>query len=101
MHSRLIPAVHNFGGFMATTIGSANGIVRYRNLSSADFKYTATGFGESIILNPAPQFTPFADIRRAGLWSGAGGNVKTKEGKSAYFVGMGQAYSEMIDDNRQ
>jgi hypothetical protein len=79
MHSRLIPAVHNFGGFMPTTIGSANGIVRdldwvqhsfmlagervelskdlvrYRNLSSADFKYTATGFGESIILNPAPQ----------------------------------------------
>ena len=110
---------------MATTIGSANGIVRdldwvqhsfmlagervelskdlvrYRNLSSADFKYTATGFGESIILNPAPQFTPFADIRRAGLWSGAGGNVKTKDGRSAYFAGMGQAYSEMIDDNRQ
>lgn len=110
---------------MATTIGTANGIVRdldwvqtsfmlagerlemskdlvrYRNLSSADFKYTATGFGESIILNPAPQFTPFADIRRAGLWSGAGGNVKTTDGKSAYFVGMGQAYSEMIDDNRQ
>lgn len=110
---------------MATTIGRANGIVRdldwvqhsfmlagervelskdlvrYRNLSSADFKYTATGFGENIILNPAPQFTPFADIRRAGLWSGAGGNVKTKEGRAAYFVGMGQAYSEMIDDNRQ
>ncbi len=68
---------------MATTIGSANGIVRdldwvqhsfmlagervelskdlvrYRNLSSADFKYTATGFGENIILNPAPPVYTF------------------------------------------
>lgn len=74
---------------------------RFRNLSSADFKYTGSGFGQSIIINPTPQFTPFADIRRKGLWIGSGGNVKSAQGKSEYFHGMGRAYSEMIDDNRQ
>lgn len=74
---------------------------RFRNLSSADFKYTGTGFGQSIVINPAPQFTPFADIRRKGLWVGSGGSVKSQQGRSAYFQGMGRAYSEMIDDNRQ
>lgn len=74
---------------------------RFRNLSSADFKYTGSGFGQSIIINPTPQFTPFADIRRKGLWIGSGGSVKSAKSRSEFFRGMGRAYSEMIDDNRQ
>lgn len=76
-------------------------LVRFRNLSSADFKYTGTGFGQSTVINPAPQFTPLADIRKRGLWTGSGGNVKSASGRSEFFTGMGRAYSEMIDDNRQ
>lgn len=74
-------------------------LVRFRNLSSADFKFVGTGFGQSTVLNPAPQFTPFADIRKAGILHG--GKSKSKEANSRFFVGLGRAYSEMIDDNRQ
>ena len=74
-------------------------LVRFRNLSSADFKYTGSGFGQSTILNPAPQFTPYADIRKAGIYMGA--SARAIDGTAQLFVGQGRAYSEMIDDNRQ
>lgn len=74
---------------------------QYRSLSGADFKYTGSGFGEDVVINPRPQFTPFADIRRAGLWAGTGNNVKSPNNISSYFTGMGRAYSDMFNDNRQ
>lgn len=74
-------------------------LVRFRNLSSADFKFVGTGFGQSTVLNPAPQFTPLADIRKAGIYQGV--TAKSLEGRARYFTGLGRAYSEMIDDNRQ
>lgn len=74
-------------------------LVRFRNLSSADFKFTGSGFGQSTVLNPAPQFTPYADIRKAGLYMGAA--ACSIDGVTQLFIGQGRAYSEMIDDNRQ
>ncbi len=74
-------------------------LVRFRNLSSADFKFTGSGFGQSTILNPAPQFTPYADIRKAGIYQGK--SPRSKDGTAQLFIGQGRAYSEMIDDNRQ
>lgn len=76
-------------------------LVRYRNLSPADFKYEGTGFGESIVINPAPQMTPWADIRKQGLWTGSTGGVNSKDTVSTYFVGVGRAYTEMFIENRQ
>lgn len=72
---------------------------QYRSLSSADFKYMSSGLGEDVVINPKPQFTPFADIRRPGLWSGTG--TKSPNNISSYFVGMGRAYSSMFHDERQ
>lgn len=74
---------------------------QYRKLSGADFKYMGSGFGEDVVINPRPQFTPFADIRRPGLWAGGSTSIKTPENISSYFVGMGRAYSDMFHDNRQ
>ncbi len=73
---------------------------QYRNLSGADFKYMGSGFGEDVVINPRPQLTPFADIRRPGLWGGSN-NVKSPDNISSFFVGMGRAYSDMFHDNRQ
>ena len=74
---------------------------QYRSLSSADFKYMGSGFGEDIVINPRPQFTPFADIRRPGLWASSGNNVKSPNNISSYFIGLGRAYNTMFHDNRQ
>lgn len=73
----------------------------YRSLSGADFKYVGSGFGEDTVINPRPQFTPFADIRRVGLWASGGGKYKSPDNISSYFTGMGRAYSDMFHDNRQ
>lgn len=73
---------------------------QYRNLSGADFKYMGSGLGEDVVINPRPQLTPFADIRRPGLWGGASA-IKSPDNISSFFVGMGRAYSDMFHDNRQ
>lgn len=75
-------------------------LARYRNLSTADFSFEGTGFGQSLVINPAPQFTPFADIRKRGLWTNSDLST-TKTSMDRFFQGMGRAYHEMIVENRQ
>ena len=74
---------------------------RYRYTSSADFKFTGSGFGMNTVLNAPPQFTPLADPRRPGLWASDDIPIISKGAKKKYFQGQGVAYSEMLDDNKQ
>ncbi|MCK9234788.1 MAG: hypothetical protein M0R77_00575 [Gammaproteobacteria bacterium] len=55
--------------------------------STADTKYTDTTLGGNFAINPPPQWTRSADIKRRG--------------RSKYGHGMGRAYSERIDDYSQ
>ncbi|BDH16680.1 MAG: hypothetical protein [Bacteriophage sp.] len=76
-------------------------LTRYRNLSTADFKYTGSGFGQNTVINAAPQFTPLADIRRTGITATTNQPSTGKRSMTDLMRGMGRAYSEMIDDNKQ
>jgi len=55
--------------------------------SVVDTKYTDTTLGGNFAINPPPQWTRSADIKRRG--------------RGAYGSGMGRAYGERIDENSQ
>lgn len=55
--------------------------------STADTKFTDTTLGGNLAINPLPQFTRSADIKRRG--------------RSQFGYGMGRVYSERFDDNQQ
>lgn len=72
----------------------ASKMIRFH--SSADVKGHSTGIGNTIVLNPLPQFTRYADTRSIGI----GGTPVNITGKNNN-IGMGLYYSEAIDDTQQ
>lgn len=65
----------------------------YRELTTADFKYTDTRLGGNFCINNVPQYTQYADIRHPGrLTRNRNGNIHNPRG-------LGRFYSEQIDDN--
>lgn len=65
-----------------------------RILTDAQFKFTDTTLGGNMVMNPAPQFTRYADIKVLGRYAA---NRNSPDGSK----GMGRYYSEAIDDNKQ
>lgn len=77
--------------------------LRNRYWSSADYKFTDTSIGGNIGINARPGFTPYADILVPGriVESRAVHKNGFSTGTTVHEVGMGRAYSEMIDDPAQ
>lgn len=61
--------------------------IRSRFFSTAEFKFSDTRLGGNLVMNPAPQFTKYADPRVKGLYQSS--------------EGLGRYYSEAIDDNKR
>ena len=60
---------------------------RARFFTTANLKFSDTRIGGNVVMNPAPQFTRYADPRVKGLYQQS--------------EGMGRYYSEAIDDNKR
>lgn len=61
--------------------------IRARFFTTANLKFADTRLGGNVVINPAPQFTRYADPRVKGLYQNS--------------EGMGRYYSEAIDDNKR
>ena len=73
--------------FMIPTYALDEKEAQKRILTDAVFKFTDTTMGGNMVMNPAPQFTRFADIKVRGRYT--------------FSKGMGRYYSEALDDNKQ
>jgi len=72
--------------------------IRNRYYNTAYLKWTDSSVGGNICINPLPQFTRYADIREQGLRPNA---VEPSLLMQQGDIGMGNYYSEAIDDNMQ
>ena len=72
--------------------------IRNRYFTSAYLKWTDSSLGGNTCINPFPQFTRYADIREPGLRAGA---AQTTLHMHPGVLGMGNYYSESLDDNMQ
>jgi hypothetical protein len=72
--------------------------IKNRTFTTADTKFVDTGLGGNFAFNPKPQFTRYCDVRSKGL-------IKSRTTVSPELVdanvGMGNYYSEAIDDTQQ
>lgn len=76
---------------MLSAVDAAN-----RDYCTASFKYTDSSLGGNFCINPPPQFTRYCDPPIKGFSRQA---IDTGIAYSAGVRGMGQYYSEAIDDN--
>lgn len=77
--------------------GSMNSIVaKNRYYSTAKQKFTSTKLGESLPLNPKPQFSPTADVPIPNRINGQPYKLFGEENS-----GLGRVYSEVYDDWQQ
>lgn len=72
--------------------------IKNRYYTSASAKFTDTRVGGNIGINPKPQWTRYCDIRAKGRLSGRQ-DVSISNASGNY--GMGDAYSENLDDPAQ
>lgn len=75
-----------------------------RHFSTVRWKQCNTMLGGHMAINPRPQYTRYADIRKpfmfgATLASETRYGVETKAGNTLKQFGLGRFYSESIDDN--
>ncbi len=75
------------GARSAKDITSLSHVTVGRRFTTAELKFTDTTPGGNFSINPKPQFTRWADIKMPGL--------------SMDSKGMGEYYSEAVDDNAQ
>lgn len=84
-------------------------IETWRRYSDADFAFVGPGVGQNTVLNPAPGFTPLADIPRRGIWSGSSppsismskGSYIKHAARAKLFTGVGRTWFEAVDSNKQ
>jgi len=74
-------------------------MLKQRYHTSADYKFTSTGLGMNMAMNPKPQYTPYADIRSKGRLPVIRQSVSPSNMLGDY--GMGAYYSEAIDDTAE
>lgn len=86
--------------------------MRRRIFTMAAYKFADTTIGGNQTINPPPQFTRWADIKRGGMTRGSYGTATGQVGvgfanrslpddRPSPSYGMGRYYSEAIDDNGQ
>ncbi len=86
--------------------------IAQRAMTTASLKFTDTTMGGNFCVNPAPQFTRFADINASkgtsAVWAPSFGgflgydpSIGDDRARRTNSRGMGRYYSETIDDNGQ
>ena len=87
--------------FMTKTSDLPSYVKDNRFKSTASGKFTHTGLGGNIGINPRPQFTRYADVKATSDYT-LKNNVRIATGgRENTNTGMGRYYSESIDDNQQ
>lgn len=86
--------------YMAPSSGMLPLDAANRFFSWADYKSEDASIGNHSVINPLPQFTRYADIRRT---TNPDATQFQKHGTKMFAtgLGMGRYYSEAIDDNNQ
>lgn len=73
-------------------------VLNIRYSSIASLKFTNTGIGENIFVNPRPQFNPLTDPKADNdVLNYSRPNLNPNQ----TGTGMGEGYSRLIDDNQQ
>jgi len=91
--------------FMVPAIDMPPQIANIRFDSSASLKFTDTGLGGSVFVNPRPQYNHMTDPRISTLLDRVGGEFREHNYPSLDMTtkatGMGAGYSATIDDNQE